>query len=66
MDVVIITPPGAFAISWASYIVFVVVAGGMGTVAGPIIGAVVFVIIDRLLAGAVGGGLLVLGLCRSC
>ncbi|MDB5999745.1 MAG: hypothetical protein JWP52_1444, partial [Rhizobacter sp.] len=61
MDVVIITPPSAFAISWASYIVFVVVAGGMGTVAGPVIGAVLFIIVDRLLGAVAGQGLLVLG-----
>jgi branched-chain amino acid transport system permease protein len=48
MDVVIITPPGAFAISWAAYIVFIAVAGGMGTVAGPVIGAVIFIVVDRL------------------
>jgi len=62
MDAVIITPPSAFTISWSAYLVFVVVAGGMGTLAGPIIGAVLFVIIDRLLAGYAGKGLLVLGL----
>jgi ABC-type branched-subunit amino acid transport system permease subunit/aromatic ring-opening dioxygenase catalytic subunit (LigB family) len=62
MDAVIITPPAAFAVSWSAYLVFIVVAGGMGTLAGPIIGAVIFVIIDRLLAGYAGRGLLVLGL----
>ena len=62
MDVVIITPPSAFAIAWASYIVFVVVSGGMGTVAGPIIGAVIYILVDRVLAAAAGQGLLVLGL----
>lgn len=62
MDVVIITPPSAFTISWASYIVFVAVAGGMGTVTGPLIGAVIFVIIDRVLGAAAGQGLLVLGI----
>ena len=61
MDVVIITPPSAFTISWAAYIVFVVVAGGMGTVAGPIIGAVVYILVDRVLSAAAGQGLLVLG-----
>jgi 2-aminophenol/2-amino-5-chlorophenol 1,6-dioxygenase alpha subunit len=48
-------------LSWASYIVFVVVAGGMGTIAGPIIGAVIYIIVDRVLAAAAGQGLLVLG-----
>lgn len=61
IDVVIITPPSAFTISWASYIVFVAVSGGMGTVAGPLIGAVLFVGIERLLGAAAGQGLLVLG-----
>jgi ABC-type branched-subunit amino acid transport system permease subunit/aromatic ring-opening dioxygenase catalytic subunit (LigB family) len=62
MDAVIVTPPGAFSLSWSAYFVFIAVAGGMGTLAGPIVGAIVFVIIDRVLAGAIGGGLLVLGL----
>jgi branched-chain amino acid transport system permease protein len=61
VDVVIITPPSAFAISWASYIVFVVVSGGMGTVAGPVVGAVIYILVDRVLAAAAGQGLLVLG-----
>ena len=62
MDAVIITPPSGFAISWSAYLVFIVVAGGMGTLPGPIIGAVIFVVIDRLLSSGAGGGLLVLGL----
>lgn len=62
IDVVIITPPSAFTISWAAYIVFVVVSGGMGTIAGPIVGAVLFVVIERLLGAAAGQGLLLLGL----
>ena len=61
MDVVIITPPSAFAITWASTIVFVVVSGGMGTVAGPLVGAVVYIVVDRLVGAAVGQGALVLG-----
>lgn len=61
IDVVIITPSSAFSISWASYIVFVVVSGGMGTVLGPIVGAVLFVVIERLLGAFAGQGLLLLG-----
>ena len=62
MDVVIITPPSAFSISWAAIIVFVVVAGGMGSVAGPLIGAVIYILVDRILGAAAGQGQLVLGL----
>ncbi len=61
MDVVIITPPSAFSINWASAIVFIVVAGGMGTVAGPVIGGAIYILVDRVLAAAAGQGLLVLG-----
>jgi ABC-type branched-subunit amino acid transport system permease subunit/aromatic ring-opening dioxygenase catalytic subunit (LigB family) len=61
MDIVIITPPSAFTISWASMIVFIVVAGGMGTIAGPVIGAVIYIIVDRILGAAAGQGMLVLG-----
>lgn len=61
MDVVIITPPSAFSISWAAIIVFIVVAGGMGTIAGPLIGAVIYIFIDRILGAAAGQGQLMLG-----
>jgi len=62
MDAMIITPASGFSISWASYVVFVAVAGGMGTVSGPLIGAVLFVIVDRILGQMSGQGQLVLGL----
>lgn len=61
MDVVIITPPSAFSLSWASAFVFIAVAGGMGTVAGPVIGALLYIFVDRVLAAAAGQGLLVMG-----
>jgi 2-aminophenol/2-amino-5-chlorophenol 1,6-dioxygenase alpha subunit len=59
---VIVTPPSAFSISWASALVFIAVAGGMGTVAGPVVGAIVYILVDRVIAAAAGQGLLVLGL----
>lgn len=62
MDAMIITPASGFSISWSSYVVFVVVAGGMGTVSGPLIGAIVFVVVDRILGQMSGQGQLVLGL----
>lgn len=61
MDVVIVTPPNAFSIGWAAIIVFIVVAGGMGSVAGPLIGAVVYILVDRVLGAAADQGQLVLG-----
>ena len=62
IDTVTITPPDAFHIRWSAFIVFVVVAGGMGSLAGPIVGAVIYVIVDRLVAGYLGTGELALGI----
>ena len=61
IDNVTITPPDAFHIRWSAFIVFVVVSGGMGSLAGPIVGAVLYVIVDRLVAGYLGTGELALG-----
>lgn len=62
IDAVTITPSDAFNIRWSAYAVFIVVAGGMGTLAGPIIGAVLFIIVQRFLVGLWGGGDLTLGI----
>lgn len=62
IDAVTITPPDAFHIRWSAYAVFVVVAGGMGTLSGPIIGAIAFIIVQRFLVGIWGGGDLTLGI----
>lgn len=62
IDAVTITPPDAFSIRWSAYAVFVVVAGGMGTLAGPIIGAVIFIVVQRFLVGIWGGGDITLGI----
>ena len=62
IDTVTITPPDAFHIRWSAFIVFVVVSGGMGSLAGPIVGAVIYVIVDRLVAGYLGTGELALGI----
>jgi 2-aminophenol/2-amino-5-chlorophenol 1,6-dioxygenase alpha subunit len=58
---VIITPTAAFNVFWSAYFVFVVVAGGMGTLAGPIVGALIYVVVDRVLSGFMQHGLIVLG-----
>ena len=60
-DSVIITPPAAFTVTWSAYFVFVVVAGGMGTLPGPIIGAIVFVVADRIIGAYFDSGLLIIG-----
>lgn len=62
IDAVTITPPDAFHIRWSAYAVFIVVAGGMGTLSGPIIGAIAFIIVQRFLVAIWGGGDLTLGI----
>lgn len=41
-----ISPDAAFSvIDWTAYVIFIVVIGGLGTIEGPIIGAIVFVLL---------------------
>jgi branched-chain amino acid transport system permease protein len=61
IDQITLTPESAFSVFWSAYFVFVVVAGGIGTLAGPIVGAAIYVIVDRILAAWMDQGLLVLG-----
>jgi len=61
IDVIVITPASAFTINWASILVFVVVSGGMGTVAGPLVGAFLYILVERLLTQYADQGMLVLG-----
>ncbi len=62
VEAVSLTPPSAFTVFWSAYFVFVAVAGGMGSLSGPIVGALIFVVIDRLISGWLEQPLLVLGL----
>jgi branched-chain amino acid transport system permease protein len=46
-----ISPDAAFSvIDWTAYIIFVVVIGGIGTIEGPILGAILFVILQAYFA----------------
>jgi branched-chain amino acid transport system permease protein len=47
-----ISPDAAFSLlDWTAYVIFIVVIGGIGTIEGPIIGAIIFVVLRALLAG---------------
>ncbi len=56
-----IQPSNAFGTAWTVAAVFIVVIGGIGTVAGPIVGSVIFVILRQLLADYVGISMVILG-----
>ena len=55
-----ISPDAAFSVlDWTAYVIFIVVIGGVGTIEGPIVGVVIFYLMQRYLA-AFGSWYLVL------
>lgn len=58
---VFIQPYAAFGINWTIAVVFMVIIGGIGTIEGPVIGAVIYVILQQYLSEYVGVSLLILG-----
>jgi branched-chain amino acid transport system permease protein len=46
-----ISPDAAFSVlDWTAYVIFIVVIGGIGTIEGPILGTIVFYLMQRYLA----------------
>ena len=57
-----ISPDAAFSVlDWTAYVIFIVVIGGIGTIEGPIIGVIVFFILQNMLADYGSWYLLILG-----
>ncbi|MCL2492940.1 MAG: branched-chain amino acid ABC transporter permease [Clostridiales bacterium] len=61
LNMVYLTPDSAFTINWTVSMVFMVIIGGMGTIEGGIIGAVVYVIIQQYLYNFPGISMIILG-----
>jgi branched-chain amino acid transport system permease protein len=58
-----ISPDAAFSLSdWTAYVIFIVVIGGIGTIEGPIVGVLVFFLLQTLLAQYGAWYLMILGL----
>jgi branched-chain amino acid transport system permease protein len=57
-----IQPSNAFGINWTVSMVFIVVIGGIGTIEGPVIGAVIFVLLRQWLYSFPGFSLVLLGI----
>lgn len=58
-----ISPDAAFSVQdWTAYVIFIVVIGGIGTIEGPIVGVLVFFILQSLLADYGTWYLMVLGI----
>src|SRR6201999_2152296 len=46
-----ISPDSAFAVlDWTAYVILIVVIGGIGTIEGPVVGVIVFYLLQRYLA----------------
>ncbi len=61
LNLAYIKPTVGFSIEWTVSMVFIAVIGGMGTIEGPIIGAIIFVILRQLLYNFSGFSMLILG-----
>lgn len=61
LNVLRITPEAAFSVQWTAFMIFIVVIGGIGTVEGPIIGAVIFFLIREYLSAFGGWSFILLG-----
>jgi len=62
LNFVYIVPRAAFAIDWTVIMVFIVIIGGIGTIEGPIIGAVAYIFIRQYLYNFPGISLIILGI----
>jgi branched-chain amino acid transport system permease protein len=49
MSVLYVDPAGAFDIDWQIRILFIVIVGGVGTLEGPLVGAVIYFVLRELL-----------------
>jgi branched-chain amino acid transport system permease protein len=57
-----ISPDAAFSVlDWTAYVIFIVVIGGIGTMEGPVIGAIIFYLMQRYLAEFGASYLILLG-----
>lgn len=57
-----VSPDAAFSVTdWTAFVIFIVVIGGIGTIEGPIIGVIVFFLLQSLLAEYGSTYLIVLG-----
>jgi branched-chain amino acid transport system permease protein len=62
LDSARISPDAGFSVlDWTAYVIFIVVIGGIGTIEGPILGAIIFVTLQSSLSNYGPWYLIVLG-----
>ncbi|HUL23701.1 MAG TPA: branched-chain amino acid ABC transporter permease, partial [Thermodesulfobacteriota bacterium] len=59
--VVFIQPQEAFSIGWSVKFIFISIIGGIGTIEGPIVGALVYVFLSQYLAEYFSVSMIMLG-----
>jgi branched-chain amino acid transport system permease protein len=57
-----IQPDAAFSVNWTAFMIFIVVIGGVGSIEGPIVGTIVFFVLQQTLARYGAAYLILLGL----
>ncbi|MDR1572049.1 MAG: branched-chain amino acid ABC transporter permease [Clostridiales Family XIII bacterium] len=61
LNITYVKPGAAFGIDWTVCMVFIVVIGGLGTIEGPVIGAVIYVILRQYTYNFPGISMIMLG-----
>jgi branched-chain amino acid transport system permease protein len=56
-----VQPEAAFSVNWTAFMIFIVIIGGVGTIEGPIIGTIVFFVLQETLSGYGAWYLVLLG-----
>jgi branched-chain amino acid transport system permease protein len=46
-----VQPDSVFSVQWSAFMIFMVIIGGVGTLEGPILGAIIFFVLQQTLAG---------------
>ena len=62
LNLATIRPGPAFSIDWTVAMCFIVIIGGIGTIEGPIIGAIIYVLLTQFLYSFPGYSNLILGI----
>jgi branched-chain amino acid transport system permease protein len=57
-----VNPDSLFSVQWSAYMIFIVVIGGIGFIEGPLLGAVIFFVLQQLLADFGSWYLVLLGI----
>jgi len=56
-----VEPSNVFNVQWSAYMIFAVLIGGLGSIEGPIIGTIVFIVLEQTLAQYNAWYLIILG-----